>query len=93
MYQYKVELGEISYLFNKLPKHIVDKIYLWALRVEMIGLLETRKISSFHDEPLKGKRRGQRSIRLNLDYRLFYVEDLQSNTVIVKAIEVNNHEY
>ncbi len=36
------------------------------------GLSEVRKIPGYHDEPLKGKRKGQRSIRLNIAYRAIY---------------------
>jgi proteic killer suppression protein len=37
--------------------------------VERVGLEETRKVPGFHDEPLKGKLEGGRSIRLNYAYR------------------------
>ena len=94
MQRYKVELDKVRHLFKKsLPKNIVEKIYYWAKRIEIIGLEEARKISGFHDEPLKGIRTGQRSVRLNLSYRLFYVEDKQEKIIIVKVIEVNKHEY
>jgi len=59
----------------------------------MIGLVETRKIKGLHDEPLKGKRLGQRSIRLNYKYRLIYVENSTGKVIHVKVIEVSNHEY
>ena len=38
-----------------------------------MGLRETRKIKGYHDEPLQGDRKGQRSIRLNKAYRAFYI--------------------
>ena len=59
----------------------------------MIGLLETRKISGFHDEPLRGDRFSQRSIRLNRAYRAIYIVDEYEKIVTVKVIEVNKHEY
>jgi hypothetical protein len=31
-----------------------------------------RKVPGFHDEPLSGKRFGQRSLRLSKSYRAFY---------------------
>ena len=60
--------------------------------IEYVGLAETRKIKGYHDEPLKGDRKGQRSIRLNQAYRAIYVEEAgQVHLVII--LEVNKHEY
>lgn len=93
MDRYKVDLSEVEHLFSKkLPERIVEKIYAWILRIEMNGLPNTRKITGFHDEPLKGNRFGQRSIRLNRAYRLIYIE-IPGNIIVVKVIEVNKHEY
>lgn len=62
-------------------------------QVEIVGLQETRKCGGFHDEPLKGDRLGQRSIRLSLSYRAFYTEGLRGEIKIVTIIEVNKHDY
>jgi proteic killer suppression protein len=48
-----------------LPGHIVLKLKAWIAGVELLGLREIRKRPGFHDEPLHGDRRGQRSIRLS----------------------------
>lgn len=94
MIRYTVDLDEVAHLFaKKLPREIVEKIFIWVIRVEMEGLIKTRKIQSLHDESLKGQRAGQRSIRLNRAYRLIYVEDQNSAMIIVKVIEVNKHDY
>lgn len=50
---------------RKVPRPILDKLQSWIEAIELEGLREVRKLSGFHDEPLKGKRKGQRSIRLN----------------------------
>ncbi len=93
MERYQVDLSEVNHLFVKLiPEHIIQKIYVWVLEVEMNGLPSARKTPGYHDEPLKGHRAGQRSIRLNRSYRLFYVE-IPGNVILVKVIEVNKHEY
>jgi proteic killer suppression protein len=78
---------------NKVPKHIVKNFQRWALLVEDTGLVEVRKIKSFHDEPLAGDRSGQRSVRLSKAYRLFYVEMPDGEINIVNVLEVNKHEY
>jgi len=54
---------------------------------------EVRKLRGYHDEPLKGKRKGQRSIRLNRAYRLIYEQDTSEELVVVAVLEVSKHEY
>ena len=80
---------------RKLPTHIIEKLQTWVMMVEIYGILEARKVKSYHDEPLKGERENQRSIRLNKAYRAFYVEknngDIELN--YIEIIEVNKHEY
>ena len=61
--------------------------------MEKEGLNEYRKISGYHDEPLRGARLGQRSVRLNKAYRAFYVVSADGEIEIVKVIEVNKHDY
>lgn len=75
----------------KLPNHIVKKFQMWSEQVEMIGIIEVRKIPGYHDEPLHGDREGQRSVRLSKAYRAFYIE--HGDQVIIEVIEVNKHEY
>lgn len=77
---------------RKVPRHVADKLFLWVMGVETKGLPELRKISGFHDEPLRGEREGQRSIRLSRSYRAFYVE-LREEVMLVQIIEVNKHAY
>ena len=59
---------------KKIPKHVVLSLQAWVDDVGEIGLSQVRKIKGYHDEPLKGKRFGQRSIRLNKAYRAIYKE-------------------
>lgn len=78
---------------KKLPMYIVDKLQLWVDMVENQGLRESRKIPSFHDEPLQGNRRGQRSIRLSKAYRAIYIERNDNRIEFVDILEVNKHDY
>lgn len=90
----QVEFTRAAYKsLAKLPLHIVSRLRTWIAEVEMLGLSEVRKYSGFHDEPLKGRRSGQRSIRLNRDYRAIYVETERGQIQIVTIIEVTKHEY
>jgi len=77
----------------RVPKFIKEKLLLWVDAVERLGIRQTRKIPGFHDEPLKGDRKGQRSIRLNRSYRAIYIEDQNGELHIISIIEVNKHEY
>ena len=46
----------------------------------------------YHDEPLKGRRAGQRSIRLSRAYRAIY-EIKEDTAKFVSVEEVSKHEY
>lgn len=76
---------------TKLPRNIKEALRYWAETIERIGLREVRKLSGYHDEPLKGDRKGQRSVRLNKAYRAIYIETNES--IEITVIEVNKHEY
>ena len=75
-----------------LPSHIVIKLMAWVDDVENRGLEEVRKTPGYHDEPLKGKRKGERSIRLSKSYRAIY--KIKKDTIeFVSVEEVSKHEY
>jgi proteic killer suppression protein len=91
---YRVEYSKFAAKqIERLPSVIKENVFLWKDVVERIGLLEARKNKSYHDEPLQGQRLGQRSIRLNKSYRLFYNLSEHSMVVVVGVIEVNKHGY
>ena len=77
----------------RLPLTMREAVFLWKEAVEQLGLPEVRKAKGYHDEPLRGQRLGQRSVRLNRAYRLIYEEFDQGEIVIVGVQEVNKHEY
>lgn len=76
-----------------LPAHIVFKLQTWIDFVKHQGISQVRKIPGFNDEALKGKRLGQRSVRLNKAYRAIYLIDTSGAIHIAKIVEVNKHEY
>jgi proteic killer suppression protein len=78
---------------RKLPQHVVAAYYTWVKTVELDGIRETRLLPGYHDEPLKGERRGQRSVRLSRSYRVIYEETDSGNVVLIGVQEVNKHEY
>ena len=75
------------------PRHVATKLLYWVGEVETNGLEETRKQPGFHDEPLKGQRRGQRSIRLSRAYRAIYVIRRDGSVEFVSVEEVSKHGY
>jgi toxin HigB-1 len=78
---------------ERIPTHIAKKFYAWVTAVKLAGLRSVRTAPGFHDEPLKGKRLGQRSIRLSREYRAIYEERRDGTIEFVEVIEVNKHEY
>ena len=78
---------------RKVPGHVARKLLVWVDAVEQDGLEEVRKVPGYHDEPLKGTRRGQRSIRLSLAYRAIYVVKRDGGIEIASVEEVNRHDY
>jgi toxin HigB-1 len=61
--------------------------------VKRDGLEEVRKIRGYHDEPLLGLRKGQRSIRLSRSYRAVYEVHTDGAIEFVSVEEVNKHAY
>ncbi len=79
---------------RKAPQHVAQKLMEWTEAVETDGLDEVRRIPGFHDEPLRGRRQGQRSIRLSRAYRAIYVVNNEDGDVeLVTVEEVSKHDY
>ena len=78
---------------KRVPLFIAMKLQAWVDAVGHRGLFEVRKVPGYHDEPLKGKRKGQRSIRLNIAYRAIYTVNESGIIHFVEIQEVNKHEY
>ena len=77
---------------EKVPVNIVRKLLTWVEAVKHEGLENVRKLKGYHDEPLSGKRFGQRSIRLSKSYRAIYT--IEGEEVIIAIVqEVNKHDY
>lgn len=89
----RVIFDKVQKQLLKVPDYVTKKLIAWARSVEMKGLREVRKIPGYHDEPLKGDRQGQRSIRLTKSYRAIYTEERQGIVNVVLVEEVHKHEY
>ena len=88
-----VDLSKVSKRLPKLPTHIREKLYLWEALVHEKGMLVVRQHPGFNDEPLKGNRSGQRSIRLNRSWRAIYEEKENGKVIIIEVQEVHKHDY
>lgn len=78
---------------KKTPKYLQEKFRAWVVAVNHVGLEETRKRPGWHDEPLLGDRKGQRSIRLNKQWRAIYIIKEDGAIEFVEVTEVMPHEY
>lgn len=77
---------------HKIPMPIKKKLFTWVAAVEEKGLSEVKKTPGYHDEPLKGDRQGQRSIRLNKQWRAIY-RIINKKIEFVLIEEVTPHDY
>ena len=89
----EVDLRKVIRKIRKLPFFIVDKLGHWVDANEELGVHEVRKRKGYHDEPLKGKRKGQRSVRLNRSWRIIYSEKKEENLVKIIVEDINKHDY
>ena len=87
----EIDIRVTKYL-RKIPLPIRKKLFTWVAAVEERGLNEMRKIPGYHDEPLKGDRQGQRSIRLNRQWRAIY-RIINKKIEFVFIEEVTPHDY
>jgi len=86
-----LEHKRLSRKFGKLPVEILKRYEKWKDIVQLSGPQGLREIKGFHDEALSGKRRGQRSSRLGIQYRVIY--KVKGQEVIVEVIDLAAHDY
>lgn len=85
------EYRGIEAVIKKVPKSVVKKYELWKNLVFRHGPDKLKEFPGFHDEKLKGRRAGQRSSRLSLQYRVIYNVDRKNITVLI--LEITPHKY
>ena len=88
-----VDFSAVEKQLRRTPREIIKRLQRWAVYVETTGLIETKKIPGFHDEPLKGRWRGYRSVRLGHKWRVIYKYNKGSGENIIELKEVTAHEY
>ncbi len=85
------EHHDIAKICRKIPLDVVKKYELWKDIVFRHGPEKLREFPGFHDERLKGERKGQRSSRLSLQYRVIY--RVERDIVTVFVLEITPHKY
>ncbi len=85
------EHRDIGKTYQKIPREILKKYEIWKEIVFRHGPEKLRDFPGFRDEKLKGEREGQRSSRLNVQYRVIY--KIQRDVVTVFVIEITPHDY
>ena len=85
------EHHDIDKIIEKLPLQVVKKYELWKFIIFRHGPDKLREFPGFHDEKLKGGLEGQRSSRLNIQYRVIYF--VEKETVSVCVIDITPHKY
>lgn len=78
---------------RRAPRHIVRRLQGWVHTVQTEGLAKVRRIPGYHDEPLQGQRAGQRSVRLNRQWRAIYVLEDDGDITFISVEEVTPHDY
>ena len=85
------ELRSLDKIIEKLPLQVVKKYELWKDIVFRHGPEKLREFPGFHDEKLKGELEGQRSSRLNIQYRIIY--SVKKDIITVYVIDITPHKY
>ena len=78
-------------ILQKLPEEVLKRYEKWKDIVRISGPRGLREIKGFHDEPLKGDRKGQRSSRLSQQYRVIY--EVVKEEVLVYVLDLTAHDY
>ena len=85
------EHHKLDKIIAKLPLQVVKKYELWKNIVFRHGPDKLREFPGFHDEKLRGDCEGQRSSRLNIQYRVIYY--IEKEVVTVYVIDITPHKY
>lgn len=76
---------------GKLPPRVLKKYEMWKNIVFRHGPEKLKEFPGFNDKKLRGEREGQRSSRLNIQYRVIY--SVEEAVVTVRVLEITPHEY
>jgi len=81
----------IAKTVRRIPSWIVKEYETWKDLVYRHGPEVLRHYPGYHDEQLRGVRKGQRSSRLSRQYRVIYV--VNRDIITVYVLEITPHNY
>jgi len=76
---------------GKLPPQVPKKYEIWKDIVFRHGPEKLKEFPGVNEEKLRGEREGQRSSRLNIQYRVIY--SVEETVMTVRVLEITPHEY
>ena len=85
------EHKSIAKTCKKFPAQVLKKYELWKDLVYRHGPSILKNFPGFNDEKLSGIREGQRSSRLNLQFRVIY--QVENENIMVYVLEITPHNY
>ena len=74
-----------------LPIDVLKRYEKWKDIILISGPDGLKQIRGFRDEALRGERKGHRSSRLNIQYRVIY--KIEKDLVLVQVVNVTPHDY
>jgi addiction module RelE/StbE family toxin len=86
-----LEHRRVDKQLSSAPEDILKRYEKWKDIVAISGPEGLRHIKGFQDEALKGERKGYRSSRLGIKYRVIYKVEAQE--ILVHVVEVTAHDY
>lgn len=87
IYEYNALVKQL----HKIPTEVLKRYEKWKDIAAISGPEGLKLIKGFHDEALKGERKGSRSSRLGKRYRLIY--KIENKRLYVKVIDITPHDY
>ncbi len=78
-------------MIKRMPRDVLIRYEAWKRIVELEGPNGLKIVKGFHDEALKGKRKGFRSSRLGIQWRVIY--KVNKDYLAVYVFEINPHKY
>lgn len=78
-------------LSASVPQEVLKRYEKWKDIAMLSGPPGLRAIKGFHDETLAGERKGRRSSRLGLQWRVIY--RVSPNVLLIQVIQVTPHDY
>jgi len=85
------EHRSLAQKLHRVPVEVLKRYEKWKDIVVISGPEGVRLIKGFHDEALRGQRKGFRSCRLGKQYRLIY--RVENRRLYVKAMDITPHDF